>query len=107
MTNLLWQRLQSQLETKVAAFPGVAGIALLEAGEGLAINIHAKEIFPTASTIKIHVLARLLQRAEAGELDLAERVTIAASDYATMDALDRSSPYGRRIYTAEGENDET
>lgn len=81
MTNLLWQRLQSQLEAKVVAFPGVAGIALLEAGEGLAINIHAEEIFPTASTIKIHVLAKLLQRAEAGELDLTEYVTIAASDH--------------------------
>ncbi|MEZ4674206.1 MAG: serine hydrolase [Caldilineaceae bacterium] len=81
MTNLLWQRLQRELERKVAAFPGVAGIALRELGAGLSFGINADEVFPTASTIKIHVLTKLLQRAEAGELDLDERIAITPSDH--------------------------
>ena len=76
MTNLLWQRLERLLQEKVAAFPGVAGVALKELGEGLTIDLNAGEIFPTASTIKIHVLTKLLQRAEAGELDLDERIVV-------------------------------
>jgi len=75
MTNLLWQRLAEQLQEKVAHFPGVAGIALQEIHEGFTVDINADEIFPTASTIKIHVLMKLLQRAEAGEIDLSERIT--------------------------------
>ncbi len=81
MTNLLWQRLAQQLAATVAAFPGVAGIALQELGEGLTLGINNDEIFPTASTIKIHVLTKLLQRAEAGEIDLAKRITIDPADH--------------------------
>lgn len=81
MGNLLWQRLEEQLTDKVAAFPGVAGIALREVSEGLTIGINADAIFPTASTIKIHVLTKLLQRVEAGELDLAESITIDPADH--------------------------
>ena len=80
MTNLLWQRLTTQLEAKVAAFPGIAGIALKEPGAGLAMSINGPEIFPTASTIKIHVLTQLLRRAELGEIDLQERITIPAAE---------------------------
>lgn len=81
MTNLLWQKLDETLHAKVAAFSGVAGVALREVGQGFTIGINANEIFPTASTIKIHVLAKLLQRAEAGEIDLNERITITQADH--------------------------
>lgn len=81
MTKLLWQKLEDLLHAKAQAFPGVAGIALHAVGTGLRIEVNADEIFPTASTIKIHVLAKLLQRAEAGEVDLDERITIAPGDH--------------------------
>lgn len=81
MTNLLWQRLTTQLEAKVAAFPGIAGIALTDPTSGLTLGINADEIFPTASTIKIHVLVQLLRRAEQGEIDLQERITIPVADH--------------------------
>jgi beta-lactamase class A len=80
MTNLLWQKLATALQAKVAAFPGVAGVALQDVKEGLTIGINADEVFPTASTIKIHVLTKLLQRAEAGALDLDERIAIDPAD---------------------------
>lgn len=81
MTNLLWQRLATQLAEKAAAFPGVAGIALKELGESLSFGFHADEIFPTASTIKIHVLANLLQRAEVGDVDLSEKIVVDPADH--------------------------
>ncbi len=74
--NQLWQKLSEQLQREVDDFPGVAGVALRDFNGGLDLAINADELFPTASTIKIHVLAQLLKRAEAGELDLAERVTL-------------------------------
>lgn len=81
MTNLFWQRLEQQLAEKVAVFPGVAGIALQDLSGGLTLGINADEIFPTASTIKIHVLTQLLQRAEVGEVDLHKRITIDPADH--------------------------
>ena len=72
--ELLWSRLQEELARLVAGFAGVAGIAILDLTSGKEIGIHGDEAFPTASTIKIHILTQLLLRAERGEIDLAQRV---------------------------------
>ncbi|MCB0114634.1 MAG: serine hydrolase [Caldilineaceae bacterium] len=74
--NLLWQRLNDEIRREVDAFPGVAGVALRDFEGKLEFTVNGDELFPTASTIKIHVLAQLLTRAEAGEIDLAQRVTL-------------------------------
>ena len=74
--SLFWQRLEDQLQGLIANFPGIAGVAVKTLDAGLTLAINADEIFPTASTIKIHVLTQLLVRAEAGEIDLQERLTI-------------------------------
>lgn len=76
MSNLLWHRLQQQLEQKVNSFPGVAGIALKDMGNGDLISINADELFPTASTIKIHILVQLFMRAAAGEVDLDQPIAV-------------------------------
>jgi len=76
ITPLLWQRLEDKLQGLIANFPGIAGVAVKTLDAGLALAINADEIFPTASTIKIHVLTQLLVRAEAGEIDLQQRLTV-------------------------------
>lgn len=77
MSNtLLWQRLEHRLTRAVEEFPGVAGICVKDLTLGEGLSIHGDEEFPTASTIKIHVLTRLLVRVEQGELDLDSKVTI-------------------------------
>lgn len=74
--NRLWQKLEKRVAQLVESFPGVAGVAVNDLVGGLSLQINAKEIFPTASTIKIHVLTQLLVRAEGGEVDLQERFTM-------------------------------
>ncbi|MEZ4862112.1 MAG: serine hydrolase [Caldilineaceae bacterium] len=75
-TPLLWQRLEAELRRRVTEFPGIAGIALRDLSSGLLLALHGDEVFPTASTIKIHVLTQLLVRAEAGEIDLQQRMAV-------------------------------
>lgn len=74
--SLFWQSLQERIRPLVDGFPGVAGVAVADVTGGGGLSIHGGEIFPTASTIKIHVLLQLLARAERGELDLNERIPI-------------------------------
>ena len=82
MSNtLLWQHLENNVSDMVNEFPGVAGVCVKDLTRPDGININAGEVFPTASTIKIHILTRLLQRAEAGELDLDEIVHVAPEAY--------------------------
>jgi len=74
--SLLWQRLDQQLQQQIALFPGVAGIAVKDLTDGNTISLNADEVFPTASTIKIHILLQLLVRAAAGDVDLEQRILV-------------------------------
>ncbi len=81
MSHLLWQQLEDKLRHQIAGFAGVAGIAVKDLTGNLTLAINADEIFPTASTIKIHILTQLLARAEAGEVDLQARMLVPPEQY--------------------------
>ena len=68
----LWQRLECEISRRIDEFPGVAGVCVKDLSRGGGFSIRGDEEFPTASTIKIHVLTQLLLRAERGEIDLDE-----------------------------------
>ena len=75
-STLLWQRLEERVARKVGKFAGVAGVAVKDLAGGQTLSINGDEVFPTASTIKIHVLTQLLARAERGELDINDTMRI-------------------------------
>lgn len=74
--QLLWQKLSAVLTAHINEFTGIAGVAIHDLNGGLQLAIHGDELFPTASTIKVPILMQLLRRAEAGEVDLKERIGI-------------------------------
>ncbi len=76
MSTLFWENLHARLAPLIDRFPGVAGVAVRDVVSKHGIDINGDDIFPTASTIKIHVLMQLLARVEAGEVDWDERITI-------------------------------
>jgi beta-lactamase class A len=75
-SNWLWQRLQDRVRCTVEEFPGVAGVCVKDLNGGQRIDVRSDEVFPTASTIKIHVLTQLLIRVERGELDLDQMIRL-------------------------------
>ncbi len=75
-SRFLWDRLQEILDRKIECFAGVAGVCVVDLERGGRVSVRGDEEFPTASTIKIHILTQLLSRAERGEIDLRERVRI-------------------------------
>ncbi len=77
----LWQQLEDTLKTKIDEFDGVAGVSLKSFSSGNNISINGVEIFPTASTIKIHILAKLFHLEETGEIDLSERIRFTQDKY--------------------------
>ena len=75
-STLLWERLEKRVARKVRKFAGVAGVAVKDLTSGQTLSINGDEVFPTASTIKIHILTQLLARAERGELDINDTMRI-------------------------------
>lgn len=60
---LLWDHLRADIEAIEHRLDGVLGIAILDLTTGTSLLVHADEVFPQASTIKIAVLAELYREA--------------------------------------------
>ena len=69
-TNLLWRNLESTLGNKINEFEGVAGLSIRSLKNKNTISINGDDIFPTASSIKIHILTQLFSLEEKGMIDL-------------------------------------
>lgn len=72
--------LQRLLDAELARFPARAGVWVKHLTLGDEAGVRADDTFNSASVIKIPVAVRAFRMAEAGELSLAQRITISASD---------------------------
>jgi len=77
---LLWQKLESSIRSEDQHLDGVLGIAIEDLSNGHTFLLNADETFPTASTIKIAILAELYRQAQQEKLKLADTYTLQQSD---------------------------
>jgi beta-lactamase class A len=78
--QVLWQKLESTINDVDHSLDGVLGVAILDLTSGQKFLLHADEVFPQASSIKIAVLAELYRQAQSGKLKLNDFYTVQASD---------------------------
>ncbi len=96
--EVLWQKLESTINETDHNLDGVLGVAILDLSSGKKILLHADEVFPQASSIKIAVLAELYRQAQAGKLKLTDLYTVQASDLvADSDIMNGLTPGVTRI----------
>jgi beta-lactamase class A len=69
-------KLTSDLNRTAASYDGVMGIFVKDLTSGDTFAVNADTVFPQASSIKIPILVELMRQAQAGKLNLAERVEI-------------------------------
>jgi beta-lactamase class A len=78
--QVLWQKLESTINDVDHSLDGVLGVAILDLTSGQKFLLHADDVFPQASSIKIAVLAELYRQAQQGKLKLTDVYTVKASD---------------------------
>lgn len=84
--GLLFEKVEAAIAAEDRSFDGVLGVAVLDVSSGRRILHNADEVFPTASTIKIAVLAELYRQSEqaasgmAGRARLTDPYTFRAAD---------------------------
>ncbi|MGE0439975.1 MAG: serine hydrolase [Gemmatimonadales bacterium] len=66
--DLLWEKFAAELTAAERAFDGVMGIAVKDLTDGRTFQLNADEVMPTASMIKIAVLAELFRQNRGAEL---------------------------------------
>jgi len=59
---------------------GVIGVAIIDLTDGHKYLLHANDVYPQASSIKICVLAELYRQAQQGKLKLTDMYTVNAAD---------------------------
>jgi beta-lactamase class A len=77
---ILWQKLDVFVQSENRKLDGVLGVAILDLTNQHTLVLNADEVFPTASTIKIAILAELYRQAQQGKLKLTDTYTLQQSD---------------------------
>jgi len=78
--QVLWTKLENSINEIDRSLDGVMGVAVLDLTDGHRYLLHANDVFPQASSIKICVLAELYRQAQQGKLKLTDLYTVNASD---------------------------
>jgi beta-lactamase class A len=78
--QILWQKLAATINEVDRNLDGVLAVAILDLSTGQKYLLHADEVMPTASSIKIAILAELYRQAQQGKLKLTDFYTLQSSD---------------------------
>jgi beta-lactamase class A len=68
----LFAKLRARVQAVDARLDGVLGVYVEDLSTGATVELHADEVFPTASSIKLALLYELYHQAEEGRIDLGE-----------------------------------
>jgi beta-lactamase class A len=78
--QVLWTKLERSILDIDRGLDGVLGVAIVDLTDGHKYLLHADDVFPQASSIKICVLAELYRQAQRGKLKLTDLYTVHARD---------------------------
>jgi beta-lactamase class A len=81
MLDVMREKTQERIEWLADDFPGVMGVYAVDpADPGNVLRVNEDVVFPTASSIKITILAEFFRKAEAGLIDPMEPLTLRGED---------------------------
>lgn len=72
--------IENSMQTQAASVTGKLGVYFLDLATGASCTHNPDEIFPTASTFKVFLLAELFRQAKEGRFALTDRHTLTAED---------------------------
>jgi beta-lactamase class A len=78
--NVLWAKLEKSILDVDRNLDGVMGVSIVDLTDGHHYSLHADDVFPQASSIKICILAELYRQAQQGKLKLTDIYTVNAAD---------------------------
>src|SRR5882762_9614330 len=76
----LWMKLEKSILDIDRGLDGVMGVAIVDLIDGHKYLLHANDVYPQASSIKICVLAELYRQAQQGKLKLTDLYTVNTAD---------------------------
>jgi beta-lactamase class A len=78
--QILWQKLEATIGETDRNLDGVLGVAILDLSTGQKYFLHGDEVLPTASSIKIAILAEFYRQVQQGKLKFNDLYTLQQTD---------------------------
>jgi beta-lactamase class A len=78
--QILWQKLEATVNDVERNLDGVLGVAILDLSTGQKYLLHADEVLPTASSIKVAILAEFYRQVQQSKLKFTDLYTLQSSD---------------------------
>lgn len=78
--QLLWRKLEAAIRSEDQHLDGVMGVEILDLTNGQELSLNADDVFPTASSIKIVILAEFYRQVQEGKLKFTDMYTLQQSD---------------------------
>jgi len=98
--QMKWAAMETAVRKKVASFRGEVGLVIRDLGTGRTLQLDPDKIFPSASMVKIPIMAACLEAQREGRLSLEDRVTLKRSDKTSGSGLLRRNRSGS-IFTVD------
>jgi beta-lactamase class A len=89
-----WATMETAVRKKIAAFRGEVGLVIRDLGTGWTMQIDPDKLFPSASMVKVPIMAACLEAQSQGRLSLDDRMTLKRSDKTTGSGLLRRKRSG-------------
>jgi len=74
--RLVWSELKNILDAQISNFQGAAGIIIKDLNTGWQFSLNQDKLFPSASLVKIPIMAACFQAVEEGRLTLRETMVL-------------------------------
>jgi beta-lactamase class A len=78
--QILWQKLEATISETDRSLDGVLAVAILDLSTGQKYLFHADEVLPTASSIKIAILAEFYRQVQQSKLKFTDLYTLQQAD---------------------------
>lgn len=95
--RVVWTELTDALENKSRLFQGDAGIVIEDLKTGWQFSLNKDKLFPSASIVKIPIMAACFQAVYEGRLDLKEKMVLKLSDKTTGSGILKNVSPGTEI----------
>lgn len=89
-----WAELKRDIKKESAGFNGKIGLIVKDLQTGWVISINENDVFPSASMVKIPIMAACFKAAHEGSLSLDERIVVRANDITSGSGLIKTMPPG-------------
>lgn len=95
--RLAWETLEKQIKKELDGFNGQAGIIIKDLDTGWRILINQNRLFPSASLVKIPIMAACFYAVEEDKVRLAETLKLKAADKSLGSGILKNVPVGREF----------